>query len=911
MRPTFSRPRGATALALLGTASFLTIAGTAAALAQTQEAVEEVLVTGSLIRGAAAVGVPVTALSDQDFKETGALTISDLLRSVPSVTVSATNMVVGSGGVIEHPETVKFHNISTAKGSEAVMLIDGMRFPVQGHESAYIDPSIIPQLAIDHLDLLADGASATYGSDAVAGVINVILKRGFEGAISQVRYARSWDLGGPNYQASQLYGTKWNSGDVTLSYEWYHEDSVRGPGPAYFTLNFEPYGFDDRTLIGDAMPGVVSTGALVAVPALAALGFTANNGTRACANCYSIPAGVGWNYGDTPAHTNPTDPGSAPTTSWTTLLANAGVKNLRNAYANADILPSEDHNSATAVFDQDLIYGIKFFGEGFYSNRRSVEQWVTGASPAVNQPLRAQVVPTTNPYYPAGAPAGLRISYNLGPEHDTRVNSGELSERYAYGFTSDLPYDWHARLYSAMNQDQNFAHVTNMDNLNMVSAALGNTVASVAANGSTPGQAAFTKPANIPYLNLFCDATQFRCNSQATLDYISAYRFYDEKWQLAETGLNLDGPVTELPGGTVRAAVGANAISSHYFYAEHSNFNTVNTSVPVVAPDTEKRATWAVFGQVNVPLIGEMNKLPLIEAFNVEVSYRYDRYYDFGGVTTPKLAATWNVGYGLSLRGTLGKSFRAPGFGEYSAIASVMIQPVNTGAGAITNTVSLNCPAVPGLSGSGANAGSLNAYLNPTCSGASALLNPAGVVVTGGSGGAVAIRSGQVLGPEKAKNWALGFNLRPTGFLSGLDIDVTQYHIRIDNLITNNSGGVNINDPLAKICTAPGPGCLYLVRANPNLPITDPSNAAFLALVNAVVLAPRSVAAPSGISNIQFINDTAITNIGWREIGGIDFDARYDFDLGDWGAWNAGVTGNFKLEDKYSRFWERLPLVRL
>ena len=689
MHPVNLRMRGTTAIALLGTASFLTMAGTAAAQTQGAPPVEEVLVTGSLIRGAPTVGVPVTALSDQDFHETGALTISDMLKSVPSLTVAVSTSVTNPGGTIEKPQTVAVHGLSTGTAVETLLMFDGIRFPIQGFATCYIDPSIVPQLAVDHIDVLADGASATYGSDAVAGVVNVILKRGFEGAISQVRYAQSWDIGGSNYQATQLYGTKWNSGDVTVSYEWYHEDVIAGTERPYYTLNFEPYGFDDKTGLGVSMPGIVSTGALVTIPALAAQGFVNSAGSRACANCYSIPAGTGWNYGDTPAHTNPTDPGSAPTTSWTTLLANAGVKNLRNPAADADELPSEDHNSATITFDQNLIYDVKVYGEAFYSNRRSVLFYLPGASPAAEQALRAVVVPSTNPYYPSGAPAGLRISYDLGVEHDSRVNAGEIAERYAFGFSDDnLPFDWHGRVYYAMDYEGNYVHVTGMVNPNMVSAALGNTVGSVAANGSTPGQAAFTKPANIPYLNLFCDARQFTCNSQATEAYIGAFRNYDEHWQQNETGLNLDGPVFDLPGGTVRAAIGADAISYHYVYTQVSNFTTAtspNTSVLTILPDPEKRATWAVFGQLNVPIIGEMNKIPLVEAFDIEVAARYDRYYTVGGVTTPKLAATWTVGYGLSLRGTVGKSFRAPIPGEYSSLNGAMIQPDNPPAGASGN----------------------------------------------------------------------------------------------------------------------------------------------------------------------------------------------------------------------------------
>src|SRR5437868_2911519 len=114
-------------------------------------------------------------------------------------------------------------------------MIDGVRFPPQADGICAIDPSIIPALALDRVDVLADGASATYGSDAVAGVINVILKRGFDGAITQLRYGRSADIGNASYQASQLYGRKWSSGDITVTYEWYHEDPVHGVARPYFT----------------------------------------------------------------------------------------------------------------------------------------------------------------------------------------------------------------------------------------------------------------------------------------------------------------------------------------------------------------------------------------------------------------------------------------------------------------------------------------------------------------------------------------------------------------------------------------------------------------------------------------------------------------------------------------------------
>src|SRR4029077_13060160 len=115
------------------------------------------------------------------------------------------------------------------------------------------------------------------------------------------------------------------------------------------------------------MPGTVTVGDPATDPKLSDLGFSGSLGTRAFQNCYSTPSGSGWNFGSKA-------PG--PTTTWANLLANTGVSNLRNEGDVAQKSPGQYHNSATFAFDQDLIYGIKVFGEGFYSNRQSKERTI-------------------------------------------------------------------------------------------------------------------------------------------------------------------------------------------------------------------------------------------------------------------------------------------------------------------------------------------------------------------------------------------------------------------------------------------------------------------------------------------------------------------------------------------------------
>ncbi len=322
--------------ALLGSASLAAIASCGlaygqAASAQTaqNEVPEQVLITGSLIHGEAAIGVPVVQLGTIEFKQTGALTVSDLLRTVPAIAVEASTSIANAGGQINRAEGVDIHSLNSNTSPRTLMMINGGRFPAQGHGTDRYDPSIIPQLAVDHVDVLADGASATYGSDAIAGVINVVMKRGYDGAETQLRYGFAKD-GANKYQAAQLWGRTWDGGDITLSYEWYDETALTGKARSMFTFNYSPWGLDDRTPISSVTPGVVSTGG-------------ANSSvTTGCTNCFSIPRGTGWNYGDTLSHTNPTASGSAPTINWTTLQANPGaLQNEVNPYYFSDVTAAQ------------------------------------------------------------------------------------------------------------------------------------------------------------------------------------------------------------------------------------------------------------------------------------------------------------------------------------------------------------------------------------------------------------------------------------------------------------------------------------------------------------------------------------------------------------------------------------------
>ena len=253
------------------------------------EVPEQVLVTGSLIRGTVAVGVPVTNLSPQDFNQTGAINTGELFRTVPAANVTPGPVAVQSGANIERATRVNIRQLDTGDAPRTLLLVDGHRFPGQGNGICEIDPSIVPALALDRLDILLDGASATYGTNAMAGVINEVLKRNFDGAVTKLQYQGKTG-GGRSELASQLYGRTWDGGDITLTYEWSDTHADQG------RIQFEIHGGLQPLGIGQPHPAQFHSSRNCHRWTGGAAGAAKASLGSVCTNCFSIPAGTGANF---------------------------------------------------------------------------------------------------------------------------------------------------------------------------------------------------------------------------------------------------------------------------------------------------------------------------------------------------------------------------------------------------------------------------------------------------------------------------------------------------------------------------------------------------------------------------------------------------------------------------------------
>jgi outer membrane receptor protein involved in Fe transport len=157
-------------------------------------------------------------------------------------------------------------------GSDATLtLVNGRRIAPSA-AGAFVDVSQIPMAGVDRVEILPDGASALYGSDAIGGVVNFVMRKHYEGAETSARYGAG--DGFEEYSASQVFGKDWGSGSLTLAYEHFYRGNLSGRDRDYYRSdltrfggnNFLPQDLNDRQAF-QAVPGtIVADGVTYAIP---------------------------------------------------------------------------------------------------------------------------------------------------------------------------------------------------------------------------------------------------------------------------------------------------------------------------------------------------------------------------------------------------------------------------------------------------------------------------------------------------------------------------------------------------------------------------------------------------------------------------------------------------------------------
>jgi len=829
------------ALAALSAAGARAAAAPAAA---PDTAVSEVVVTGSRIPQPNLTSIsPVTSVSAQAFKLEGTTRVEDLINQLPQV-------VADQGGAISNGSsgtaTVDLRGLGA---SRTLVLIDGRRLVPGDPFTPFADLNFIPAALIDRVEVDTAGASAVYGSDAVAGVVNFIMKRDFEGVRLDVNDGIYQNNNGNS--AAQAANTAkgftaptgstfgGNTVDVTAIFG---SNTPDGKG------NVE--GYVGYRHIDPVLQGSRDYSNCAEALNAKGTGFT-------CGGSSTNPLGrfivFDQNFNTTGDYSlDTTKPGNF------TNYTGAGAQTYNYAPANYYQRPDERYSGGFFA-KYDITPHIEAYSEFMFMDDYSVAQVAPGGvfgnlvTIPCNDPLlsadEVNKICTMSGFGGVGQPGAnpnvevLRRNVEGG---DRQTTLRHTDYRAVIGMKGDLDANWHFDAYG-----QYAASVYSQTNLNYFSnARIPNAFDVVPVGGVATCQSVVTgaDPTCVPY-NIFTPTGV----TPAALNYLGTPGNIAGQTTEQVVSGSINGDLTSYGMKTpwahegVGVAIGAEYRRETLEYSPDKAIETGDLAGGVGAqpPLAGAFQVKEVFAETRIPIIQDM---PFIKDLSFEGGYRYSDYSSAGGTNTYKLAGDWAISDSIRIRGGFNRAVRAPNVDELFAPQSVgNIGTVDPCAGPVaTLKYSAAQCAFSGVTA--------NKY-------GSILPNPANQY-NGLVGGNLNLK------PETANTYSLGVVVTPRHFVPGLTLSADYFNIKVTNVITTIPQDTTLTQ-----CIATGsPTLCPLVHRSPG-------NESLWLLPNGFV-------------------DDRTQNLGFLKTSGIDFAADYrtnfhDMGMGDWGGIGLSFIGTY------------------
>lgn len=572
-----------------------------------------IIVTGSNIRASGVAVSPLIELTAEDIERSGTGTVAEALALLPQNfggTANEDTSLTGSDRTINNLGLGSSVNLRGLGSDATLTLVNGRRVAGSGGRGDFTDLSTIPLAAVERIEVMPDGASALYGSDAVGGVVNLLLRRNYEGAETRYRLGSVTQGASQDVQLGQLIGTRWKTGHVLAAYEFQRREALSSSSRDYTrSADLRPLGGNDYRLFFSS-PGTV----VVLDPV-----------RRTFVPAFAIPSG----QDGTALRPQDFVPG----------------QNLSSPREQVDLLPRQTRHSLYLTGEQQLGDGIIAYAEGRYAHRRFEHL----AQPSVT----VMSVTRANPFFvsPNGS-AVTNIAYlfdrDLGPlQARGKVEAWSVTA----GLRADLGGDWQLDGFVSGARQTDQRRNDNILNATALNEALGATPDDPLTPFST---------ARDGFFNPFGEG---RSNNRAVLDFIGS-GFIDERFSsgLLNGSLIADGTLFDGPGGAIKLAVGVQARSED-FSRDTVSFLSGRTPATVVPIDAD-RTVLAAFAEVAAPLVGADNAVAGVERLDLSAAVRAERYSDFGTTINPKIGLAWQPVAGLTLRASAGSSFRAPALFE-------------------------------------------------------------------------------------------------------------------------------------------------------------------------------------------------------------------------------------------------------
>ena len=798
----------------------------------------EIVVTGSRIRrDPLSQDSPIVFVDSEDIAKTGLNSVNDVLQRLPS-SGGGLNGKFNNSGNLGNPPDGGGVGAGAAEidlrylGSRRVLvLVDGIRY-VNGASASGVpgstDLNSIPDSSIERIEVLQDGASAIYGSDAIAGVVNIITKKRQKG------FDATAQLGG--YQEgdgfTQNYSASWGNGD-------------EGPFRVVVGGNYVKQGSvssGDRAI--SAFPAPYSTtcadGGCSGFPVMGRFIVLQNP---------ALPADLGCEDEDT---CDPIIPG---TNKFLDLTLDNPVFVGAPIYDPLDPLGDDFHEFGTAdrfnfapynylqtpikrygIFanaSYEVADNVNFSVKGWWNQRKSKNQaaplpFGVGPGAGITPVLDGTIIDATNPFNPYGVTldaSNTTLIYRRFVEGGPRRFEQKVDTIYGVatldGRFNMFNNDWYWDVNGAYGKNK--AKQKMFGNIN--SAHLRQALGPVDDCVGEPGQFGGTC---VPF-NIFGGAGTI---TQEMMDFVTFEQRDKSEQSFWDLSGNLSGNLVELPGGPLGLAIGM----------EYRDLEGSFDPDPIVAagfssdipaqPTGGSYHVWEAFAEMNAPLLADK---PFADLLELSGAVRFSDYSTSGSTTTFKAGLNWKPYEDLRLRVSWAEGFRAPSIGELFGTASrfdqTLSDPCSNDSTAGQNfnnsaTVRANCIAA------GVPAGGTYQQPNPQIS-----------VIVGGN---------EDLDPETSKSWVLGGVWSPS-FAPGFSVEANWFKIEVDGAIQTVDAEITVDNCMVD---------------------SDPLSCALLTRVNGVLTQVSGV----------------LVNIAGIETKGIDLNVAYrgiDTGIGKFGlTWN-------------------------
>lgn len=575
------------------------------------EQLKPVVVTGSNIPTAESVGVaPVDVFTADAIERKGAATVEQFVKTMPTA-IGGGNYGVSRGNGGDGTAAIALRGIPGG----TLVLINGRRTAPNGRidNGSNVDLNSIPIAAIDRIEILKDGGSAIYGADAIAGVVNIILKKDYNGTEVDVGYGNttSTDVGEQRY--SFLTGMAKDGTSLMLGGSFYKANAL-------YSVDRDrsrPDLTDINNTSGTSNPGRIRT---------------TTPGTS------SLPPG-GVVYRGAPGTT-------ATSTNQYSAFSNSTDRFPFPLYTPS-VRPSERYNifgnGEREIFGEHL----KFFTEAFYTHTLSYNQFaptpIVFANLTTPTSPNGIIIPANNPYNVFGVPVD-RVQYRtveLGPRTENQTADIFRFVSGLKGKIAETTWNWETAFLYAEDQRRE------VNGGELSRSAL---------------EAAVMDTSKATAFNVFGN----QANTAAALDRVRQDLITVGNTTLMSIDGKVNGELFNLPAGPAALAVGG----EHREERGRTIKDGAQSKADTVGFNSStgfsgSRDVESVFAEINIPVFGSGLNYPGFYSFEITGAARFDNYSDFGDTWNPKVGIRWQpIDPSLTIRASYSESFKAPTFDD-------------------------------------------------------------------------------------------------------------------------------------------------------------------------------------------------------------------------------------------------------